>query len=58
MRRPATGRSVLAIAPPGEPDKHIPPAVKVGIDPNEDGHLNVLVVLVDLDVVETMYDAL
>jgi hypothetical protein len=32
--------------------------VKVGIDPNEDGHLNTLVVLVDLDVVETMHDTL
>jgi hypothetical protein len=31
--------------------------MKVGIDPYEDGYLNVLVFLVDLDVVETMYDA-
>jgi hypothetical protein len=32
------------------------PAANVGIEPHEDGHLNALIVFVDLDVVETIYD--
>jgi hypothetical protein len=56
---PTRDRTVgLSHRPPSEPDKHITPAVKVGIEPHEDGHLNVLIVLIDLDVVETVYDPL
>jgi hypothetical protein len=32
------------------------PAANVGVEPHKDGLLNALVVLIDLDVVETIYD--
>jgi hypothetical protein len=54
---PTRDRTVgLGHRPRSEPHKHISPAANVGIEPHEDGHLNALIVLVDLDVVETIYD--
>jgi hypothetical protein len=44
--------------PSGEPDERNGPALKSGIEAYEDGHQNVVLVLVDLDVVETVYDPL
>jgi hypothetical protein len=46
----------LGHRPRREPHKHISAAANVGVEPHEDGHLNALIVLVDLDVVETIYD--
>lgn len=42
--------------PSSEPHKHVGATAEVGIEAQEDGHAYVLVVLVDLDVVETVYD--
>jgi len=44
--------------PSSEPDERVSPAVKSGIEAYEDCHQNVVVVLVDLDVVETVDDPL
>jgi len=55
--RPTRDRTVgLGHRPRREPNKDMSPAANVGIGPHKDGHLNALVVLVDLDVVETIYD--
>jgi hypothetical protein len=47
----------LDARPSSERDERVSPAVKTGIEAYEDGHQNVVVVLVDLDVVETVDDS-
>jgi hypothetical protein len=46
----------LRLRPSSEPHRRVPATAEVGIEAQEDGHANVLVVLIDLDVVETIYD--
>ena len=46
----------LPLRPSSEPHKHVRATAEVGIEAQEDGHANVPVVLIDLDVVETVYD--
>ena len=54
---PTRDRTVgLGHRPRREPNNDMSPAANVAIEPHKDGHLNALVVLVDLDVVETIYD--
>jgi hypothetical protein len=54
---PAADRAAgLRLRPSSQPDRRIPATAEVGIEAQEDGYANLLVVLIDLDVVETIYD--
>jgi hypothetical protein len=46
----------LPLRPSSEPHRRIRATAEVGIEAQEDGHADVLIVLIDLDVVETVYD--
>ena len=46
----------LRLRPSSQPHRRVPATAEVGVEAQEDGHANVLVVLVDLDVVEAVYD--
>jgi hypothetical protein len=54
---PAADRAAgLRLRPSSQPHRRVPATADVGVEAQEDGHANVLVVLIDLDVVETIYD--
>jgi hypothetical protein len=54
---PAADRAAgLRLRPSSQPHRRVPATADVEVEAQEDGHANVLVILIDLDVVETIYD--